>query len=506
MTLIPRPQCVTPSEGTLTWTSPLRVTAAPELRDAVQVFANDLSQTVGWSVEFVDDDAHLVLSVDAERRPEGFSLDVSDAVEVRAADPSGAYYALQVLRSFTPVASVTPGSELTEWTLPRMHVVDSPAFAWRGVHLDVARHFFSVDDVIRFIDLISLHRLNHLHLHLNDDQGWRVELPSWPRLTEVGAWRRSSPVGHERDGVDDGVPHGGFYTAADIERLRTHATSRFVTLVPEIDLPGHAQAVIAAYPEHGVTDEPVEVWTRWGISDNVLQVSEGTVSFAENLVREVAALFPGSPFHIGGDECPTTQWESSPIARAVMAEREMREPRDLQGLFTERLASTLRRLGHEVIAWDEVLDASVPEGTIIAAWRDAAKGREAAERGLDVIMAPMQWVYFDWLNSADPNEPVAIAAPPAVTTLERVYEFSVVPDQLPDELRARIRGAQAQLWTEYIATREHLDYMAFPRLCAFAEVVWGTAGSFEEFRVRLTSHLERLRALGVGFRPLETEG
>ncbi len=223
------------------------------------------------------------------------------------------------------------------------------------------------------------------------------------------------------------------------------------------------------------------------------------------MVCEVADLFPGSPFHIGGDECPTTQWETSEAAREEMKRRGMSDPRELQGLFTERLARALRERGHDVLAWDEVLDATVPEGTTIVAWRDEEKGVEAAQRGYDVVMAPMQWVYFDWLNSASPEEPVAIAPPPAVSSLRHVYDYSVVPEDKTEEMVGHVRGSQAQLWTEYIATRDHLDYMAFPRLCAFAEVVWGTAGSFEDFRRRLEIHVERLRALGVSFRPLDQE-
>ncbi|NNN03161.1 MAG: family 20 glycosylhydrolase [Acidimicrobiaceae bacterium] len=505
MNVIPRPHSVDLLPGEVIWTSPLRVMVDEDLGEAVSTFATDLAATVGWKVDrvFSELEADLRISSDSSQPPEGFTLRVGDGVVVSAADGAGLSYAFQFLRQLCPPTTFASGSHLDEWRIPALTVVDSPQYPWRGVHLDVARHFFSVEDVERLIDLLGLHRLNHLHLHLNDDQGWRVEVPSWPRLTEVGAWRRSSPIGHEREGRDDGVPHGGFYTREDIERLRARAALRWVTLVPEIDLPGHAQAVLAAYPEFAVTSEPLEVWTRWGISENVLNVEEATLDFAESVVRDVAALFPGSPFHIGGDECPTTQWESSAAARAIMAERHLQDPRELQGLFTRRLTHTLQQLGHEVLAWDEVLDAEVPDGTVIVAWRDVAKGVEAAERGLEVVMAPMQWVYFDWLNSASPAEPVAIAPAPAVSTLEHVYEFSVVPEEIPGPLEAKVRGAQAELWTEYITNRDHLDYMAFPRLCAFAEVVWGTAGSFDEFRSRLGEHLERLTALGVRYRPLD---
>jgi hexosaminidase len=393
--------------------------------------------------------------------------------------------------------------ELATWDVPRVDIVDGPLFAWRGAHLDVARHFFDVDVVLRFIDLLAAHRMNKLHLHLNDDQGWRIEVPAWLRLTSVGAWRAGSPVGHENDDRRDDVRHGGFYDANDIATILAHARRRHVQVVPEIDLPGHAQAVLAAYPQFANSDEALEVWSHWGISTHVLNVEPATLDFAEDVVRYVASLFPGSPVHIGGDECPSEEWSQSPAARAVMREHGFVRPEQLQGLYTSRLASVLRATSHPVIAWDEVLDADVPPGTTICAWRSVDKGVEAARRGLDVIMAPMQYLYLDWLSSDDPAEPVAVAPVPFVTTWEKVYGFAVVPEQLDPAVAPRIVGAQVQVWTEYIDSVARLDYMAFPRLCAFSEVVWGTSGDVHEFRPRLVDHLERLRAMGVAYRPLD---
>jgi hexosaminidase len=505
--LVPRPASLTPGEGVVTWSSPLHVAADARFEGAARRFGADLADALGWDVVVAEDDleSQIVLCRVEGLGAEGYRLHVDDVTTIEATTAAGASYALTVLRQLAPAiawsATPTPTASID---LARVSCVDAPRFAWRGAHLDVARHFFDVSTVMRFIDLIAAHRLNRLHLHLNDDQGWRVDVPGWPRLTSVGSTRRSSPVGHERDGLDDDVAHGGFFSDADLVALREHAESRHVVIVPEIDLPGHAQAAIAAYSELGNTGETVEVWTRWGISEHVLNVEEATFAFADAVVAHVADLFPGSPVHIGGDECPTTEWEASPAARRVMFERGFHSARDLQGLYTTRLAALLRDRGHEVLAWDEVLDAEVPEGTVIAAWRDAAKGVEAARRGLDVVMAPMQSVYFDWLNSDDPAEPVAIAPAPHVTTWQSVYGFDVVPAQLAAELAHHIRGAQAQLWTEYIATRDHLDYMAFPRLCAFSEVVWGTAGDLHEFRGRLASHLTRLDAMGVAYRALDS--
>jgi len=504
--LVPRPRFLEYLSGALTWSSPLRVRVESEWRGVLESFALDLQQSLGWHVALVDGSCDLEILRLPELAPEAYQISVAECVRVEASSPAGVAYALTSLRQLGPAAMWAESPrELRSFEMPRVVVQDEPTFAWRGVHLDVSRHFFDVATVCRLIDQLAAHRFNRLHLHLNDDQGWRVEVPSWPRLTQVGSARRSSPIGHESEGIDDGVPYGGFYSASDLAVIREHAAKRFVQLVPEIDLPGHAQAAIAAYPDLGNSDAPVEVWTRWGISEHVLNPSPRALAFAEAVTLYVAGLFPGSPVHIGGDECPTTEWESSDAAHAVMLAHGFRSPRQLQGLFTRRVSAALRQHGHEVIAWDDVLDSDVVPGTVIAAWRSAAKAIEAVEHGFDTIRAQMDYLYLDWLSSSDEGEPVAVAPVPHVTPWEKVYGFSVVPEGLRPDLEFRIRGAQAQLWTEYITSRDRLDYMAFPRLAAFAEVVWGTATTLEEFRPRLEAHLERLAEMGVRFRPLDTE-
>jgi hexosaminidase len=369
--LVPAPRRVQLGEGSVVWRSPLRVVVHPEWSGVVETFRDDLWSAIRWDVAIDTGDApDIVVRHDATRAHEGFRLRVGTPTTIDASSRAGVAYALSTLRQLGPAAmwSATP-TVLDSAEIAIVDIADEPRFEWRGVHLDVSRHFFDVATVCRLIDQIAAHRLNRLHLHLNDDQGWRVEVPNWPRLTEVGSRRRSSPVGHEDDQRDDNVAHEGFYDAADLERIRAHAAMRMVQVVPEIDLPGHAQAVIAAYPELGNVAERLEVWTRWGVSEHVLNVQPAALDFAEEVLRYVAGLFPGSPVHIGGDECPTTEWEASDDARAVMRGHGFSDPRQLQGLYTERLAAALRDDGHEVVAWDEVLDATVPEGTVIAAWR-----------------------------------------------------------------------------------------------------------------------------------------
>lgn len=504
--LLPQPRYATATGESVELRSPLCIAAPSTMAGVVNRFARDLKQAVGWDVEHVTDAefADIEIVTAPELRDEAFSLAVDGRVQIGASSEAGLAYAFIALRQLGPVELFATAASLDTWSLPGVSLFDEPSYGWRGAHLDVSRHFWDVATVLRFIDLLHLHRLNRLHLHLNDDQGWRIEVPAWPGLTSIGAWRASSPVGHESEGRQDGVPHGGFYSVADIETLRAHAAERHVTLIPEIDLPGHAQAVLAAYPAFGNTSEPVETWTHWGISERVLNVEDRTLDFADDVVQFVAGLFPGSPVHIGGDECPTDEWAASARARQVMHEHGFHDPRQLQGLYTNRLAQGLQASGHEVVAWDEVLDADVPDGTIIAAWRHSDKGVEAAQRGFDVVMAPEQFVYLDVLNSDHPDEPVAISPLPRVTSWQDVYGFRVLPENLAPELHHHVRGAQAQLWTEYIATRDHLDYMAFPRLCAFSEVVWGTATTTASFAPRLAHHTERLRAAGVAFRPLDS--
>jgi hexosaminidase len=482
------------------------VSVEGQWRRVVDVFARDLRDAIGWEIEIVDKSAspNVRIRRASDCGDEGYRLAIDESAEIEASESAGVAYALTMLRQLGSSALwATNGTSLDELVMPHVVIEDSPVFAWRGVHLDVARHFWSVATVCRLIDQIAAHRLNHLHLHLNDDQGWRVEIPDWPLLTSVGATRASSPVGHEDDGVDDHVAHTGYYSTADLLIIREHAARRFVTIVPEVDLPGHAQAAIAAYPALGNNDTPLNVWTRWGISDHVLNVSDVALDFASDAVRYVASLFPSSPVHIGGDECPTAEWQESDAAQRVMAQLGLDDVRELQGLFTQRMTRVLLNAGHEVVAWDEVLDADVAKEVVIAAWRHSDRGVLAAQRGHDVVMAPMQFLYFDWLSGDGPDEPVALAPLPVVTTWEKVYRFSVVPPGLEPQYHHHIRGAQAQLWTEYIATRDHLDYMAFPRLAVFSEVAWGTQSTLDEFRPRLIHHLDRLDAMDIHYRPLD---
>jgi hexosaminidase len=439
---------------------------------------------------------------DEELGPEGYRLTVGeDGVELLAATPAGAFYGLQTLRQLLPPETLTaPPEEAPEWRLPLVEITDRPRFAWRGVHLDVARHFMPMPWIRRLVDLAALHKLNVLHLHLTDDQGWRIEIERYPRLTEIGAWRRESMEGYYTENRYDGVRHGGFYTRDELRDLVAYAAERFVTVLPEIDMPGHMQAAIAAYPELGNTGDPGEVRTAWGISEHVLNVEESTLRFCTDVLDEVLEIFPGRFVHVGGDECPKDEWRSSERVQALMRERGLADEDELQSWFMGRIGEHLESRGRVMVGWDEILEGGLAPGAVVMSWRGESGGIAAASAGHDVVMTPEKFTYFDWAQSADPDEPLAIH-PGRFTDVAKVYGYEPVPAELEPDRHHHVLGSQAQLWTEYVPDPQHAEYMYFPRLCAFAEVVWGSGErDFGEFEPRLDEHLARLDALGVGYR------
>lgn len=507
------------------------IAASAALGREARWFRRLLEGATGWHVEVVDpgEPAAIVLTLRraapdggggwAHEDGEGYRLEVGDGrVQIAGDGPPGVFYGLQTLRQLLPdalwrLAPPGPGAAAPV-TLPPLVVEDRPRFPWRGVHLDVCRHFMPKSFLLRLVELAALHKLNRLHLHLTDDQGWRVEIERYPRLVEIGAWRRRSPVGHARDRRFDEVPHGGYYTKDDLREVVAYAAERRITVVPEVDMPGHAVAAIASYPELGNTGAALEVGTRWGVYREVLNLDEPTIAFFTGVVDEVCDVFPGRWFHVGGDECPVDEWVASPRAREVMAAHGITDARGLQGWFTSRIAEHLAGRGRRLVGWDELLEVGAPTGGVVMSWRGLEGGIEAAASGHDVVMAPEEWLYFDWAHCDDPAEPLAIRGS---TSVEKVRAFDPVPGAIPEDRRHHVLGAQCQLWTEYVPTPERAEYQYFPRLCAFAEVVWsppegrasgdggrtrGAARAGDEFERRLARHLARLAAMGVNYRPL----
>ncbi|MCW2144018.1 beta-N-acetylhexosaminidase [Actinoplanes cyaneus] len=444
--------------------------------------------------------ATITLGLAGNLGPEAYRLTVTPVgAVVLGGTAAGVFYGCQALLQLLPPAvhrrSPVAGQH---WAIPAVEISDEPRFAWRGAMLDVARHFMPKHDVLRFIDLMALHRLNTLHWHLTDDQGWRLEIRRYPRLTEVGAWRRESQVGATRDAPGDGRPHGGFYTQDDVREIVAYAAQRFVTIVPEIESPGHVQAALAAYPQLGVGKEPLDVYTRWGINRNVLNAEESTVIFFQNVLDEVLALFPSRWIGVGGDECPRDQWRDDPRTRERMIELGLTGEEQIQAWFIHRLDEHLTAAGRRLFGWDEILEGDLAPGTTIASWRGMTGAVAAARRGYDVVACPDDRVYLDYRQSESPDEPIPVSIP---LTVADVYAFDPVPDGLtPDEAR-HILGGQANIWTEHADSPRTVDYLAFPRLCAVAEALWSPAGGdYEEFFRRLRHHLARLDALGVEYR------
>ena len=441
----------------------------------------------------------ISLGTNPDLPPEGYVLAVDPSgIDIRGGSPAGVFYGAQTLRQLLPPATLRRARiAAARLRVPAGRIVDSPRFPWRGVLLDVARHFMPVADVLRFVDLLAFHKLNVLQLHLTDDQGWRLSVPGWPRLTSVSAWRSSSMLGSRQHELADNRPHGGFYTDDDLREIVAYAAERHVTVVPEIDMPGHMQAAIAAYPALG-NGFAGAVRTSWGISTHVLNVSDAALDFCRAVLDHVCAIFPGKLVGIGGDECPALEWDT-PAARARIAAEGLAGPHELQPWFTARMAEHLAKHGRRVYGWDEILAGGAPPDATIAAWRGEEPAVLAAKAGHDVVSCPDTSVYLDYRQAEDPAEPTPVGT---LLTLADVYAFDPIPAALPAEHRARIIGAQANIWTEHMESARRVDYQAYPRLCAFAETVWSPPErDHADFAARLGPHLARLDALGVDYRP-----
>ncbi|GAA2462598.1 beta-N-acetylhexosaminidase [Streptomyces macrosporus] len=527
--LVPAPRSVVPGAGRFVLGAATALDAGPGAEGAAHRLRALIGAATGLPLPPSAGDAGgrgegggaLRLYVDGrvadELGPEGYRLRVTDTgVDLRGGAAPGLFWGVQTLRQLLgPDAHRRAPLPGRTWSLPHVTVEDAPRFPWRGFLLDVARHFTPKDGVLRWIDLLAAHKLNVLHLHLTDDQGWRLEIRRFPRLTEVGAWRRRTRLGHRASPLWDECPHGGFYTQDDVREIVAYAAERHVTVVPEIDVPGHSQAAIAAYPELGNTDVPggadaaPEVWTDWGINPNVLAPTEIVLRFYEGVFDEVLELFPGEFVHIGGDECVKDQWRASPTAQARIAELGLDGEDALQAWFVRHFDRRLAERGRRLVGWDEILeggsgraDLRLSPGAVVSSWRGHAGGIAAARAGHDVVMCPEQQVYLDHRQDAGEDEPVPIGY---VRTLRDVHRFEPVPPELAGtEAEQHVIGAQANLWTEVVEDQQRADYQAFPRLAAFAEAVWSPPGArdWEGFERRMVrAHYARLDALGVAYRP-----
>jgi hexosaminidase len=511
VSIVPRPRFVSESGSRLALTEETVIACDPRCRDIGRLLQERLRASTGRGFHMVPglggESGAIEIGIDPDLAPAAYELTIDESgARLRGGDEAGAFSATQVLLQLLPTDVFRrvplPG---VSWVVPGVHISDEPRFPWRGMLLDVSRHFFGRDSVFKLLDVLALHRMNVLHLHLTDDQGWRIEINRYPALTDVGSWRPFSIIDNHyiRTPGDaparDHAPHDGYFTQDDLREIVAYAARRYITVVPEIDLPGHSQAAIAAYPDLGNTSEPLGVWTDWGINTHVLNVADSTIEFYKNVLDEVLDVFPSTFIHIGGDEVPKDEWRESPAAQArrtaLGLENEERLQSWLIGTFEKHLAERGRRL----VGWDEILEGGLPAGATVMSWRGTEGGVAAANAGHDVIMSPYEDTYLYHAQTSDRDEQPLGAD--SVVTLRHVFEYDPMPPGLSEAAQRHVLGAQAAMWTEFVSSQRQMHQMVFPRLCAFAEAVWRSEAvggdSFAEFEARMVDHRRRLHAMDV---------
>lgn len=507
--IIPRPQQVNVSNDapfTLSAKTVISLgTNSQNMKRNANMLASYIEQATGIrpAVGKSKNGTAIVLTIDKTiANAEGYKLD-ADAKQIRIAGASaaGVFYGIQTLRKSLPLVN----GKASKVSIPAVHIADAPRFAYRGTHLDVSRHFVTADSVRQFIDMLALHNINRFHWHLTDDQGWRIEIKKYPLLTQIGSKRAQTVIGHN-SGKYDGKPYSGFYTQKQIRDIVKYAADRYITIVPEIDLPGHMQAALAAYPDMGCTGGPYEVWQKWGVSDNVLCAgNDKTLTFIDNVLKEITKLFPSKYIHVGGDECPKTQWQKCPKCQARIKALNL-EAKDghsaeerLQSYIITHASNYLKSLGRNTIGWDEILEGGLAEGATVMSWRGESGGIAAAKQHHDVVMTPNNYLYFDYYQSLDKaNEPLAIGG---YLPLETVYSYEPMPKELTADEARHIIGVQANIWTEYMPTFKQMQYMALPRLAALSEVQWSQPAlkDYNSFTNRLTEFTHMYDRLGYNY-------
>jgi len=513
---LPKPVSIERRDGFFTITRSTRIIAENEAAAEASKLADALAPAMGFVLQQAtasrrsDDAIRLELSKKLARLgDEGYELDVSaEHAAIRARRPAGLFYGIQTLLQLLPprIFSETRVEDVA-WNVPCVKIVDYPRFQWRGLLVDPARHFIPKQDLMRFIDTMALHKFNSLQIHLTDDQGWRIEIKKYPILTKIGAWRDETLVGHMRDQPMryDGKRHGGFYSHDDIRDIVRYAAGRYIRIVPEIEMPGHARGAISSYPYLGVFPEKqkeLRPWTHWGVSGDIFAPRPRTIGFLQDVLLEVMELFPSEYIHIGGDEAIKNQWQASEEIQALIREKGLKDEAELQGWLVKQIDTFLTEHGRKLVGWDEILQGELAPGATVMSWRGPQGGITAANAGHDVVMAPTSHTYFDYYQGAHDKEPLAIGGD---LPLAKVYSFEPVPDAVAPDKTRHILGVQGQLWGEYISTARHREYMAYPRAAALAEVAWSPKASkdYDDFLSRLRPHLARLESMGVNYRKPE---
>jgi hexosaminidase len=511
--IVPIPAQLSPQPGAFRLAASTTIATSdaddPQLRELAQYGAEVVRQGLGIDLALsegqtgaVTSDA-IILALEASQgglAPEGYRLVVTPtSVRLSAPAHAGIFYGLQTLRQLLPTRNQLT-SAADEWIIPAVEIEDQPRFPYRGMHLDVGRHLFPVEFIKKYIDLLAMYKMNTFHWHLTEDQGWRIEIKKYPRLTEVAAFRRETILAKNFDPyIGDRKPYGGFYTQDEVRQVVDYASSRYVTVIPEIEMPGHSTAALAAYPELACTEGPFEVATIWGVLEDIYCQSEETFAFLQNVLAEVLDLFPSRYIHIGGDEAPKTRWEESGLAQEIIRREGLEDEEELQSYFIKRIEQYLLEHDRRLIGWDEILEGGLAPQATVMSWRGTAGGIEAARQGHDVIMTPTTHVYFDYYQGDPLFEPLAIGG---YIPLERVYEFEPVPEELTPEEARHVLGAQANVWTEYMKTTADVEYMVLPRMLALSEVVWSPkeARNWDRFLSALPQQFQLLDGQRVSYR------
>lgn len=458
-------------------------------KESLQYYIDKLRDNVSFDEQA---DAFLTINSDKALKPEAYLLAISsNEIAISASSLKGVHNAFSTLNQLFSQYKIT---------IPCVHIKDEPQYSWRGMHLDVCRHFYDVAFIKKMLEAMALNKLNVFHWHLTDDQGWRIEIKKYPLLTEKGGWREETVLNHMANHPKqyDGKRYGGFYTQEQIKEVVAYAEQLGITVVPEIEMPGHAVAAAKAFPELTCTGKP-QPFNEWGVSDDVFCAgNEATFEFLQNVIDEVIELFPSEYIHVGGDECPKTRWEKCPKCQALMKKEGLKDEMELQSYFIRRMEKYISSKGRKLIGWDEILEGGLAEGASVMSWRGIEGGIEAASHGHDVVICPNAEVYLDHYQS-NYNEPLAIAGH---TTMEDIYHWSPMPDSLDSKFQHHILGAQGNLWTEYMPISDQVEYMAYPRLCALAEMLWtqDSIQNYDSFTHRMNQQYKRLDAIGIKYR------
>lgn len=499
--LIPQPQEVMLGKGNFILNQNTLILADPDSYEA-NFFIDYVEKHYGFKLKrltgLVKENQQTIFfsewPADVVKGNEGnYNLEIKrDGIEISADDSLGIFYGVQTLIQLLPI------EKSKSLKIPCVQISDSPKFKWRGMHLDVCRHFFPVAFVKKYIDYLALYKMNTFHWHLTDDQGWRIEIKKYPKLTDIGSWRNGTMAGHYNEQRYDTIRYGGFYTQEQIKEVVAYAKERHITVVPEIEMPGHALAALSAYPELSCTGGPFQAAKGWGVFDDVFCPKEETFTFLQDVLSEVMDLFPSEYIHIGGDECPKTRWKTCPHCQGLIKSLGLKDEHELQSYFITRIEKYVNSKGRKIIGWDEILEGGLAPNAAVMSWRGTEGGTAAAKLNHNVVMSPGSHCYFDQYQAEAKTQPLAIGG---LITLEKVYSFNPIPEALSEAGSKYILGAQANVWTEYIQTEDHVEYMIFPRISALAEVLWGTSdtGKFDDFKQRLSLHFKLLDKWGVNY-------